>query len=113
LYGEGHGGGPDALAAWAATLRKAPRDGWPDVLLMIGDQVYADQPGPATRGFIAARRGPASRQGGNSESTTGTADVDPSAPLGEVADFAEYRALYHEAWAEPEVRWLLSPSRPR
>jgi PhoD-like phosphatase len=97
--------GPDALAAWAAMLRAAPRDSWPDVLLMIGDQVYADEPGPATRRFIAARRGP----GASAEARqAAAADVDPSAPAGEVADFAEYRALYHEAWSEPEVRWLLS-----
>ena len=95
--------GPDALAAWAAMLRTASRDSWPDLLLMIGDQVYADEPGPATRRFIAARRGRAGSQGAE-----GVADVDPSAPAGEVADFAEYRALYHEAWSEPEVRWLLS-----
>ena len=49
--------GVDALAACAAALRDTPRDRWPDVLLMIGDQVYADEPGPATRQFIAERRG--------------------------------------------------------
>jgi hypothetical protein len=87
--------GPDALAATAYTLRGTPRDRWPDVLLMIGDQVYADEPGPLTRQFIAGHRGPGS-------------DVDPSAPDNEVADFAEYCALYQEAWSEPAVRWLLS-----
>jgi len=80
----------DALAASAARLRDTPRDQWPDVLLMIGDQVYADNPGPATRRFIRQRR-------------------DASAPPGEeVADFEEYCALYREAWAEPAVRWLFS-----
>ncbi len=29
---------------------------WPDVLLMIGDQVYADEVSPATRSFIESRR---------------------------------------------------------
>jgi hypothetical protein len=107
--------GPDALAAWAAMLRDADRDSWPDVLLMIGDQVYADEPGPATRRFIAARRGPAAGQGTGpsqgtaaNQGTAGANDVDPSVPIGEVADFAEYRALYHEAWSDPAVRWLLS-----
>jgi hypothetical protein len=90
--------GVDALAACAAALRDTPHDRWPDVLLMIGDQVYADEPGPATRQFIARRRGAA-------------ASPQPpasAAPLGEVADFAEYCALYREAWSEPEVRWLFS-----
>ena len=40
----------------APLLSGLPRDRWPDVLLMIGDQVYADEPGPATRQFIAERR---------------------------------------------------------
>jgi hypothetical protein len=79
----------DALAATAVRLRGTPRDSWPDALLMIGDQVYADNPGPATRQFIRQRRG-------------------ASVPAGEVADFEEYCALYREAWTESAVRWLFS-----
>jgi hypothetical protein len=85
--------GPDALAACAAMLAGRARDGWPDVLLMIGDQVYADDPGPATRRFIAKHRAGQPASG---------------APVGEVADFAEYCALYREAWSDPAVRWLFS-----
>lgn len=82
--------GTDALRAYALDLPETPRDRWPDALLMIGDQVYADEPGPATREFIEQRR-------------------DPARPPGyQVADFTEYCALYHEAWSEPAVRWLLS-----
>jgi hypothetical protein len=83
----------DALAACADTLRAtatATPGTWPDALAMIGDQVYADNPGPDTRAFIAGRRDPA------------------SPPAGEVADFEEYCALYREAWREPLVRWLFS-----
>ena len=59
-------------------------------MFFIGDQVYADETGPATREFISQRR-------------------DPSEPPGhEVADFTEYCFLYREAWSEPSVRWLLS-----
>jgi hypothetical protein len=82
--------GTDALAAWARDLAELPPERWPDTLLMIGDQVYADDTGPATRQFIKDRR-------------------DPAEPPGyQVADFAEYCALYREAWTEPWVRWLLS-----
>jgi hypothetical protein len=82
--------GPDALGAYALDLRKTPRERWPDVMLMIGDQIYADEVGPVTREFIRERR-------------------DPSRPPGyEVADFTEYCSLYREAWSEPSVRWLLS-----
>ena len=82
--------GTDALAALGRGLRETPRERWPDIMLLIGDQVYADEVGPATREFITQRR-------------------DPSQPPGyEVADFAEYCFLYREAWSEPAVRWLLS-----
>src|SRR6202043_4292430 len=82
--------GPDALSACALDLREAPPERWPDVLLLIGDQVYADEVGPATRQFIEQRR-------------------EPSSPPGyQIADFEEYCFLYREAWSEPSVRWLLS-----
>jgi hypothetical protein len=89
--------GIDALAAAAAVLAGSPSDSWPDVLLMIGDQVYADEPGPAARRFIADHRPgrPASGAAG-------------APPADEVADFAEYCALYREAWSTPAVRWLFS-----
>lgn len=95
--------GTDALVAFASMLsgstpnhgarNHGARDRWPDVLLMIGDQVYADEPGPATRSFIAAHR---------------AGQPDSGASPGEVADFEEYCALYREAWSDPAVRWLLS-----
>ncbi len=63
---------------------------WPDLLLLLGDQVYVDEGSPETREFIRSRR-------------------DVSEPPGEeVVDFEEYTRLYHESWREPYVRWLLS-----
>jgi hypothetical protein len=80
----------DSLRALAQRMRGEPRERWPDVLLMIGDQVYADEVPPATRSFIDARR-------------------DASEPPGErVVDFEEYTRLYRESWGEPAIRWLLS-----
>ena len=37
-------------------MRDQPRERWPDLLLMIGDQVYADEVPPATRSYIDERR---------------------------------------------------------
>jgi PhoD-like phosphatase len=80
----------DALRTLALRMRDEPRERWPDVLLMIGDQVYADELSPATQAFIEARR-------------------DVSKPPGErVLDFDEYAELYRESWSEPAIRWLLS-----
>src|SRR5690242_2194884 len=44
--------GPDALVAYALDLKDGPPEQRPDLLMLIGDQVYADDPGPATRKLI-------------------------------------------------------------
>jgi PhoD-like phosphatase len=80
----------DALRALALRMLEQDVDEWPDRLLLLGDQVYADEVSPRTRELIARRR-------------------DTSKPPGEeVADFEEYTALYREAWGEPVMRWLMS-----
>jgi len=80
----------DALRTMALQMRDEPRERWPDVLLMIGDQVYADEVSPGTQAFIETRR-------------------DPNEPPGErVLDFEDYTRLYLESWSEPAIRWLLS-----
>jgi hypothetical protein len=87
--GEKHGFGVDALWAYSRRLR-AGIEPWPDALLLIGDQVYADEVSPETLEFIHSRR-------------------DTSQPPGEeIADFEEYTRLYREAWSDPDIRWLLS-----
>jgi hypothetical protein len=83
----------DALVALTNRLTGQDPADRPDLLLLVGDQVYADEASPATRERIAARRG---------EGTPG------GPPPGGVADFEEYTWLYHEAWQDPPVRWLLS-----
>jgi hypothetical protein len=80
----------DALHTRALRMRDEPRERWPDVLLMLGDQVYADEISPQTREFVRGRR-------------------DVARPPGEqVLDFEEYTRLYRESWSEPAIRWLLS-----
>ncbi|MFC7340508.1 alkaline phosphatase D family protein [Saccharopolyspora griseoalba] len=82
--------GPDALTACAAQLASAPEPDHPDVLLLLGDQVYADQTTPSVRRELAARRS-LHRPPGH-----------------EIANFEEYTILYRYAWSDPQVRWLLS-----
>jgi phosphodiesterase/alkaline phosphatase D-like protein len=80
--------GTDALDAYARALATTPDDQWPDGLLLLGDQVYADETSPITQDVIRRRR-------------------DVSKPPGlQVANFAEYAALYGESWGDPLVRWL-------
>jgi PhoD-like phosphatase len=80
----------DALYALAMRMLELPPAEWPNLLLMLGDQVYADEEAPETRAFIRERRG-----------TEGE-------PGEEVADFQEYAHLYRESWGEETIRWLLS-----
>ncbi|MET9337451.1 alkaline phosphatase D family protein [Nonomuraea sp. NPDC003804] len=78
--------GVDVLRAYARSDRPLP-----ELLLMIGDQVYADKPAPAVLELIASRRSPGEE------------------PAQEIADFEEYAALYRQAWTDdPDIRWLLS-----
>src|ERR671917_2012536 len=91
-FARGVGGGyeRDTLFALALRMRHQPQADWPDALLLLGDQVYADEVSMGTRDFIRSRR-------------------DTSKPPGEeVADFEEYTRLYWDAWKEPVIRWLLS-----
>jgi hypothetical protein len=81
----------DALLALAVRMRASDPAEWPQLLVLLGDQVYADQVSPATKRFIESRA--ADRSG---------------APTSEVADYEEYCHLYWEAWRTPLMRWLLS-----
>jgi hypothetical protein len=81
--------GPDALDAFALRMAKQPQRDWPDALLLLGDQVYADEPTSHTKAWLRKRRG----------------DKDP---VDEVLHFREYAQLYHESWGDPEIRWLMS-----
>ncbi|RJL21484.1 alkaline phosphatase D family protein [Bailinhaonella thermotolerans] len=81
--------GVDVLRAYGVRMAAEPPEEWPDLLLMLGDQVYADEPDAEMKEYIAARRG-------------------DEEPRGEVADFEEYAELYRRAWTDPEIRWLMS-----
>ncbi|MGI9100775.1 MAG: alkaline phosphatase D family protein [Solirubrobacteraceae bacterium] len=80
----------DALLALVERMRYDPPSEWPDALLLLGDQVYADEVSPATKELIASRRG------------------SDGPPPDEVGDFEEYTSLYRESWSDPALRWLLS-----
>lgn len=79
----------DALREYAMRAASGTPE-LPELLLLLGDQVYAEKGAPQTRALIRARR-----------------DVRQP-PGNDVADFEEFTYLYREAWTEPWVRWLLS-----
>ncbi|HTK45425.1 MAG TPA: alkaline phosphatase D family protein [Patescibacteria group bacterium] len=81
---------PDVFVAYANRMVDQAPDQWPDLLLLVGDQVYADDTSAHVRDFIRSRR-------------------DIKRPPGaQVANFEEYTRLYYESWGEPTVRWILS-----
>jgi hypothetical protein len=82
--------GADALDTYAQRMAETPEDRWPDALLLLGDQVYADETSPITQRRIRERR-----------------DVSKP-PYTEVADFEEYTYLYHESWMDEQLRWMFS-----
>jgi hypothetical protein len=87
---------PDALDAYAARLiasirSDAPTE-WPDLMVLLGDQVYADETPEKIQRWLKRRR----RQ------------RRADAPTTQVVDFHEYTKLYLDSWGDPEIRWLLS-----
>ena len=63
---------------------------WPDLVLFLGDQVYADETTQEMQEFIESRR-----------------DIEEP-PWKELKDYEEYAHLYRLAWSDPANRWLLS-----
>lgn len=81
--------GVDSLRAFALAVAEG-RDIRPDLLLFLGDQVYADSTTEEMQKFIRSRR-----------------DIDEE-PGKELKDFEEYAHLYQLAWSDEANRWLLS-----
>ncbi|MGI8633601.1 MAG: alkaline phosphatase D family protein [Solirubrobacterales bacterium] len=80
------GRGIDALRTLGCELLRGDPDHWPHLLLMLGDQIYADDLSPRM-----------------------LETVDSSQePPDELSDFSDYAEAYKEAWSDEIVRWLLS-----
>lgn len=82
--------GVDALDCYAVRMRRLPVAAWPDTLILLGDQVYADELTPQVKERLEATR----------TATNGPSD--------EVVSFQEYEGLYRHTWGDPEIRWILS-----
>jgi hypothetical protein len=83
--------GVDALRSLGVRLRDDPSAGWPDLLLLLGDQVYADTtPHGELEDFMRRRR-----------------SLDEP-PYEEIKDYPEYDELYRLTWGDPVIRWVMS-----
>lgn len=84
------GKGIDALNAYARRMLEQPEQSWPDALIMLGDQLYADEPPDAVK------------------QVAGDRPVHPESPPGVLEDFEEFTVGYRYAWTRSLVRWLFS-----
>ena len=86
--------GVDSMRAYALAMAGITDPGerlrWPDRVVFLGDQVYADETSTEMQEFISSRR-----------------DIDEP-PGKELKDYEEYAYLYWLAWNDPANRWLLS-----
>lgn len=89
--------GADALTGLAHRVRTEPVENHPDLLLFLGDQVYADDP---SRDVVARLRRHRAAHAPDPDLTEEVRE--------EICDFEEYTWLYHESWGSPEVRALMS-----
>ena len=83
--------GIDALWTYSRQLQRGESSSGPTRVLLLGDQVYADEVSPETLEFIQAQARHRAREPGE-----------------QIADFEEYSRLYRETWSDPDIRWLLS-----
>ncbi|MCU1504491.1 MAG: hypothetical protein JWM12_3845, partial [Ilumatobacteraceae bacterium] len=91
---DSRGRGVDAIYAHALRMADQPPEDWADLLVLLGDQVYADDSSPEARAKIEDRRR--------------THPAHERLPPELVDGFEEFTWLYHESWGSPRVRWLLS-----
>jgi hypothetical protein len=85
------GRGVDTMWAHGKRMMHEDPSQWPTVLLLVGDQIYADDSSPRTRERIEQFR-----------------DEESDLPSEIVATFEEYCWLYSEAWSPAVERWMLS-----
>jgi hypothetical protein len=84
------GKGIDVLRTYGMRMLRQPSALWPDALLMMGDQLYADQVNDTIKDLVADR------------------EIHAGGPVEVLEDFEEYCIGYWDAWSDPLVRWMLS-----
>ncbi len=99
LDNDKRGRGVDAFRAHGLRMLRDEPTTWPDLMLMLGDQIYADDPSPRAGREIGLRRLGRRRRH--------TAE-DQVAPPGIAGGFDDYCSLYLEAWTPDIERWMLS-----
>lgn len=100
LDNDSRGRGVDSLRAHGLRMLRSLHDDWPTLMVLLGDQIYADDPSPKVRRRLWHRRAER-RSRGEAEQPNGKPDEI-------VGGFEQYTWLYHESWTPDVERWLLS-----
>ncbi|KQR99652.1 hypothetical protein ASG12_02315 [Williamsia sp. Leaf354] len=96
--------GADALVGLAHRVNTEAPQRRPDLLMLLGDQVYADDPSPEILARLHRHRAQTGGQGGP---VPGRGALDDEV-ADEICDLEEYTWLYAESWGTPEVRALMA-----
>ena len=88
--------GVDSLRAHGLRMQTQPCTSWPDLLLLLGDQVYADEPSPETASRLRRRW------------EQHSARALKGRPKNIVQGFEDYTSLYRESWQSDVERWVFS-----
>jgi hypothetical protein len=95
------GRGVDSLRAHGLRMLRSPQEEWPTLMVLVGDQVYADDPSPKVQRRLCRRR--------KTVRKPDEADArDDQKPDDIVGGFEQYTWLYHESWTSDVERWLFS-----
>jgi hypothetical protein len=84
------GKGIDVLRTFGMRMLRQPSALWPDAMMVMGDQLYADDVPDTVAEVVAGRT------------------VHAGGPVEVLEDFEEYCVGYRDAWTYPTVRWMLS-----
>jgi PhoD-like phosphatase len=93
---DARGRGVDALYAYAVWMLGRPAEDWPELAVLLGDQIYADDSSPKARERITEAR--------KAQQYKVSADLPPEL----VGGFEEYTWLYEESWSPEIERWFFS-----
>jgi hypothetical protein len=88
--------GVDSLRAHGVRMKEQPASAWPELLLLLGDQVYADEPSPQTASRLRRRW------------KQHSARTRKGRPKNIVQGFEDYTSLYRESWQSDVERWVFS-----
>jgi hypothetical protein len=114
LDNDPRGRGVDSLRAHGLRMLRTPQEEWPTLMVLVGDQVYADDPSPQVQRRLCRRKakrredGHFDRNDFRQDHARGMASESDDKPDDIVGGFEQYTWLYHESWTSDVERWLMS-----